>query len=251
MRECVACASERENGGYARCNVIRHLFFFVFFFVFSCVRHTDKRSFPSSIFLQPRNQKRFLSFVGHSSSSTGIIARFKSRGRSLKIGLKNLFFFLLVLFIFSVIDLSIYSIFNHFYFSFYYGRDWTFGVVWKSFTVKIAKWKSLRWPCLPFALRLDLRVYWNYLTRRACSRVNIDLTSPSSLWIKGISHPQDRLTFSVVVCMAFHIDVKISPNQTVHSHILCVLEGEETDILMGQVSKKNKNKNKKTIWTMS
>ena len=45
--------------------------------------------------------------------------------------------------------------------------------------------------------------------------------------------------------MAFHIDVKISPNQTVHSHILCVLEGEETDILMGQVSKKNKNKNKK------
>ena len=45
--------------------------------------------------------------------------------------------------------------------------------------------------------------------------------------------------------MAFHIDVKISPNQTVHSHILCVLEGEETGILMGQVSKKNKNKNKK------
>lgn len=120
----------------------------------------------------------------------------------------------------------------------------------KSFTVKIAKWKSLRWPCLPFALRLDLRVYWNYLTRRACSRVNIDLTSPSSLWIKGtVSHPQRidwRFSVVVVVGMAFHIDVKISPNQLYISNpYLMRLTGGRGALWWVKCQKTNQ------MWTMS
>lgn len=88
-------------------------------------------------------------------------------------------------------------------------RDWTSGVVSRSFTGRTARWKSRRWPCSPSALRSARRVCSSCPTRRACSRANIGSTSPSSPWIKGNnqkSNPDPN-------CSKGSIDCQESPGQ--------------------------------------
>lgn len=82
-------------------------------------------------------------------------------------------------------------------------RDWTSGVVSRSFTGRTARWKSRRWPCSPSALRSARRVCSSCPTRRACSRANIGSTSPSSPWIKGNnqkSNPDPNCSIGSIDC---------------------------------------------------
>lgn len=115
-----------------------------------------------------------------------------------------------------------------------WNRDWISGVVWRCCTAKTVKWTNRRWPCLPFALHSDRPVYSNCLTRRPCLKVNIDLISHSSPWIKGqfsfwLSNIQSNLIWShstgihfdmwLLICVWFECIIKAIENRRQNTNV--------------------------------